>query len=157
MQHSIFSLLIGLLPLATIFQANPAFPQEVRFWQITQGIEPYKTRESIGAVVPNQPIQIRVVNKSEIEVDIITQLTLPPSNKRIAKPGTSVTFGRLHTSFLPPPIELSIFPRDNDIVLDDLNLVVRKNEIIVTVKAEKGVSGGLRNIRVNPSGKIYLF
>lgn len=157
MQRSIFSLLIGLLPLATIFQSHPVIPQEVKLLQITQGIEPYKTRESIGEVVPNQPIQIRVINKSQIEVDILTQLTLPPSNKRAAKPGKSVTFGRLHTNFLPPPIELSIFPRDNDIVLEDLNLVVEKNEIIVTVRAEKGVSGGLRNLRVNPSGKIYLF
>ncbi len=148
MQHFIFTFLVGLLPLATIFQANPA---------ITQGIEPDNTREAMGAVVPNQPIKIKVINKSEIEVDIISQLTLPPSNQRIAKPGTSVSFGRLHTNFLPPPIELSIFPKDNDIILEDLELVVKNNEIIVTVKAEQGVSGGLRNLRVNPSGKIYLF
>ena len=156
MNFSILAL-SGLLTVGLIPQVESATNQAPPILQLTQGIEPSEARVSIAKVDPKKPIQIRVINKSQIKADIVTQLMLPPSERRIVTPGGSVIFGRLHTNFLPPPLEFSIFPIDEDIILDDLELTVDNNEIVITVAGETGSSGGLRNIRVSQSGDIYLF
>lgn len=154
-----FSVLVlaGLLVIGTISQAEPAATQQSQSLQLSQAQEPPENRTPVAKIDPKQPIQIRVINKSEIDVDIVAELIQPPSDERIAAPGESVTFGRLHTSFLPLPIELAIFHKGQDIVLNNLELKVENNEIIITVAAETGVAGGLREIRVTQSGDIYLF
>ncbi len=169
MQRLILALIAGLLPLTLVFPAAGATPQEVKPkpMLITQGIEPSQTRKAIASVAPEQPIQIRVVNQSQLDVNIVAQLLKPPSEEREAAPQNSVRFGTLHTSYLPVPIELEIYFGSsqinmNDLAptqinLNDLELTVSNNEIIVTVAVKLGEGNNLRVIRVDDQGNIYLF
>ncbi|EDX85343.1 hypothetical protein S7335_3042 [Synechococcus sp. PCC 7335] len=157
--RGIFSL-SGLLALGTAFCTLPAIADSDFVMResllITQDAEPPENRPPVDSVVATAPIQLRVVNESTIDADISAALLDPPSDDRVAAPGESVTFGRLHTSFLPPPLELEIVAVDRDISLDNLTLAVEDNEIIITILAEPGVSGEARVIRVDEAGLVYI-
>ncbi|MEO0405734.1 MAG: hypothetical protein AAF289_00125 [Cyanobacteria bacterium P01_A01_bin.135] len=146
-------LLLTAAPISSQGVAELAAPID----PIAQTNEPATARPAIAAVDPNQPIQIRVVNQSDIDVNIASRLVQPASDERIAEPQGSVTFGRLHTSYLPVPIDLSIFARGNGISLENLQVAVVNNEIIITVAAAPGVAAESRAIRVDEAGNIYLY
>ncbi len=146
----------SILALSEPLTAKPKWVVAEQPMPIAQDAEPEDLRISIAEVDPEQPIQIRVVNESDIDVDIASALKIPPSDVRVAAPGESVTFGRLHTSFLPPPLELTLFVREIDIVLENIDVEVENNEIIISVKAQRGSAGTLRVIDVSESGNIYL-
>ena len=85
MQRPVLALIAGLLPLTLVFPADLPTLQEVKPkpMLITQGIEPPLTRKAIASVAPEQPIQIRVVNQSQLDVNIVAQLLKPPSEERV--------------------------------------------------------------------------
>ncbi|HSM82835.1 MAG TPA: hypothetical protein VLS96_14185 [Nodosilinea sp.] len=119
-------------------------------------VETTDSRSPVGTVDPDQPIQLEIVNVSRLDAAIGAVLVQPPSDERLAAPGETVTFGRLHTSFLPPPLELDIFASDPEVSLDGVTILVRDNRITVTVAAQAGVAGSTRSVRVNAAGEVFL-
>lgn len=156
------NLIAGLLvvtagSIAPSQAATETVAQPAQLPLIAQTTEPASVRPAIASVDPNQPIQIRVINQSAINVNIASQLMQPASDERVASPENSVTFGRLHTSYLPLPLDLSIFAMGNDVSLENLKVSVVDNEIIVTVAAVPGVTTEARAIVVDETGSIYLY
>ncbi len=111
-------------------------------------------RESIANINPNKPIRIRVVNQSN--VSILAVLAEPTSREHNVPPQKSVTFGTLHTSYLPPPVDLTVYTDVKEMNLRTQIKVVN-NELIVTVTAKPATYGITRSIYIDPKGAIYLY
>lgn len=111
-------------------------------------------RQSVTKIDPQKPIQITVKNQSGVA--IIVLLTEPASSERKVLPDQSTAFGRLHTSYLPLPIDLMTY---TDVPGKQLrgNLEVKENEILVTIKTAKTNNGQTKSVRVDEAGNIYLY
>lgn len=157
MKHSAL-VLLGLVTLGLVFQGQSAIAEhpEAASLPIAQLIR-VDASAPVGTLDPTLPIQIQVVNRSSIDVTIGAVLIQPPTDVRYAAPGEVVSFGRLHTSFLPPPLELEIYSRDPDISIEALTILVRDNEIIISAEAQPGSSDATRVVRVEETGETFLF
>ncbi len=116
-------------------------------------------RSAIAKVDPNKPIQIRVVSQTNVPVVAFVRSA---TGYRPVSPGQSVTFGRLHTSYLSFPIDLQVSlensPNPDNPIGVDLEVKTASNEIIVGVKTSKTNSGpSSRAIHVDNKGLIYLY
>ncbi|AKG21359.1 hypothetical protein [Calothrix sp. 336/3] len=111
-------------------------------------------RSPVAKINPKKPIQIRIVNQSK--VDILTLLTEPTSREQNVRPQKSVTFGRLHTNYLPPPIDLTVYTNVQETNLD-ARIKVIGNELIVTITAKPATYGMTRAVYVDEQGAIYLY
>ena len=154
MKFGIFAL-VGLTIVGVLTQNKPVTAQLSRYFLVAQGIEPFELRSLVATVDPNRPIQISVINQSELTVK--AQLMKPASEERDVPNQGSVTFGRLHTSYLPLPINLTVYPINTTNYTLNGDLEVVNNEIIVTVTKNTPETGpGIRSIRVDEAGNIYL-
>jgi hypothetical protein len=144
--------LAGLITMGAIAQSELTNAQQSEPVQETP--QQNDRRSPVAKINPNKPIQIRVVNQSN--VDILAVLAEPTSSERNVQPQQSVTFGRLHTSYLPPPIDLTVYTN-----VIEMNLRARikvvGNELIVTITAKPATYGITRSIYVNKEGVIYLY
>ncbi|MGQ9872256.1 hypothetical protein [Leptodesmis sp.] len=93
--------LAGLLTLSAVAttqlvvaQGNQSTPVE---------LQQNDRRPAIAKVNPNKPIQIRVI--SQTTVPVVASI-VPAVGDRPVAPGKSITFGRLHTSYLSLPMDL---------------------------------------------------
>ncbi|MCU0544226.1 MAG: hypothetical protein MUE44_18960 [Oscillatoriaceae cyanobacterium Prado104] len=111
-------------------------------------------RSPVAQINPSKPIQIRVANQSSVDIQVV--LVEPTSRERSVKPQQSVTFGALHTSYLPPPIDLTIYTNVKDTNLR-ADIAVVNNELIVTVTSKPGTYGLTRSLEVNSGGAIYIY
>lgn len=162
-------LLLGILTTSGWLLAEPMTVQAETLTKsalVAQAPPPETFRDPVAQVDPNEPIQIRVVNASEDDIDVGAFIRFPPTDTRIATPGESVTFGVLHTSFLPPPIDLQVYAVLPSTMIDDMTLdtdiVARNNEIIITVAVipitdDTETPEIRQGIRVTESGEVYLF
>jgi hypothetical protein len=116
-------------------------------------------RSAIAQINPRQPIQIRVV--SQTTVPILASL-VTVTDDRLVAPGKSVTFGRLHTSYLSLPIDLQVSlketPDPNNPVRVFLNVQTSGNEVIVNVRtALSGAGNASQAMNIDQKGGIYLY
>ncbi len=111
-------------------------------------------RQAVTKIDPKKPIQITVKNQSGVE--IIVLLTEPASSERKVLPDQSTSFGRLHTSYLPLPIDLMTYTNVQGMQLRG-NLEVKENEILVTIKTADTNNGQTKSVRVDEAGNIYLY
>ncbi|XGV97890.1 MAG: hypothetical protein ACAF41_02945 [Leptolyngbya sp. BL-A-14] len=115
-------------------------------------------RAAIAQINPQKPIQIRVISQTDVP---IVASTVQAGDRPIA-PGNSVTFGRLHTSYLTLPINLQVLLQDNPDPAKPtgvfLAVKTAGNEIIVSVKTSLTESGSSsRAINIDKRGFIYLY
>lgn len=153
---------ISLLMIA-IFTVSPFLAPEFAIAQQGQAKSVAQTQPSdpdrpVASVNPTQPLQIRVINQADSDVAVTSQLIQPASNEREVAPGSSVIFGRLHTSYLPLPLQLMLYVKSADIGLkSDVRVV--NNEMIVTVMAKPAASPavpGAQTVNVDATGNVYL-
>lgn len=116
-------------------------------------------RAAIARVNPKRPIQIRVI--SQTNVPLVTSVVAATRDRPLA-PGQSVTFGRLHTSYLNLPLNLQVTMQDNpdpkNPIGVSLEVKTAGNEIILSAKTSASESGpSSRAIRVDDQGLIYLY
>lgn len=159
--------LLGFLALSAPLFAEPSAVRAVPLEQapeLAQMLPPETFKDPVAQVDPDEPIQIRVINESDVDVGALVRF--PPTDTRIATPGESVTFGVLHTSFLPPPIDFQVYALIDNSMIDDLTLetdiVAENNAIIITTEVvpnlEATTAPGIRRgMRVTESGEVYLF
>ncbi|MEA5571942.1 hypothetical protein [Calothrix sp. UHCC 0171] len=145
---------VGLITMGVIAQSELTTAQQSE--QVPNTSQQQNDRRSpIAAKInPNKPIQIRVVNQSN--VNILAVLAEPTSRERNVIPQKSVTFGTLHTSYLPPPIDLTVYTDVKDTNLRAQVKVVR-NELIVTITGQPATFGITRSIYVDEKGSIYVY
>lgn len=145
--------LVSLILMGTIAPTICTMAQQS---ETVQGVPQQNDRRAPVAakVNPSKPIQIRVVNQSNVEIQAM--LAEPTSSERKVQPQQSITFGTLHTSFLPPPIDLTFYTNSKDTNLH-ARVTVVKNELIVTVTAKPGANGLTRSIHVNKTGAIFIY
>ncbi len=156
MKLGLFTLL-GLMMVGAIATTQLAMAQETQ----PTPVEPQQNdaRTAIGQINPKKPIQIRVV--SQTKAPVVVALGTVASD-RVLAPGTSVIFGRLHTSYLPLPLNLQVTLQDtpdpNNPV--SVNLVVKRsgNEIIVNVKTVlQGSGNSSQTLYVDEKGAIFVY
>jgi hypothetical protein len=116
-------------------------------------------RAAIAKISPNQPIQIRVINRTN--APIVTSIVSITDDRPVAS-GQSTTFGRLHTSYLPLPLNLQVSlqntPDPNKPVGVSLDVTTAGNEIIVGVKSSTTSSGNSsQTVDINAQGLIYIY
>lgn len=116
-------------------------------------------RPSIARINPQRPIQIRVVSRTNIPV--VASLGTAVGDRPVA-PGTSVTFGRLHTSYLSVPLDLQVTLQDssdpNNPIGVFLDVKTAGNEIIVNVKTAASSGGNTsQTVSIDQKGLIYVF
>lgn len=124
-------------------------------------IEPQQNdqRAAIARIDPQKPIQIRVVSRSNLPV--IASLGATIGDRPVA-PGKSVTFGRLHTSYLPLPLDLQVTLKDtpdpNNPLGVFLNIKTVGNEVVVEVKTAFSSQGNSsQTVTIDPKGAVYRF
>jgi hypothetical protein len=149
-------MLLGLITLGVAAQRHPAIADPVEPQTIAQFV-PVDASAPVGTLDPALPIQIRVVNRSGPDTVVGAVLLQPPTDTRLANPGEVVTFGTLHTSFLPPPLELEVSAKDAVINIEAVTILVRDNEIILSAEAQPGATETSRVVRVEESGEVFLF
>ncbi|CAA9588327.1 hypothetical protein AVDCRST_MAG81-4391 [uncultured Synechococcales cyanobacterium] len=115
-------------------------------------------RAAIARINPQKPIQIRVISQTDVPVVASTF----QASARLVAPGKSVTFGRLHTSYLSLPINLQVSLKNNPDPTQDIRVYAdvktSGNEIIVGVKtAQTGSGNSVEAINVDQQGLIYLY
>lgn len=110
--------------------------------------------DPVDSVVPDRPIQIEVVNAGG--VPITCRLTQPPTDDRRVVPGSSVTFGTTHTSYLPLPLNLLVSPEAQDIGLS-LYVTAEDNVVRVVVAQARSDVPGSTSVRIAPAGGIYVY
>ncbi|MCG9892999.1 MAG: hypothetical protein MH252_18240 [Thermosynechococcaceae cyanobacterium MS004] len=152
MKSSIVAL-ASLMTLGMIAGTTPILAQPS---EVAPGTPQQNDRRSpIAAKIdPSKPIQIRIVNQSSVE--ILAVLAEPTSRERKVLPQQSVTFGSLKSSFLPPPIDLTVYTNVNDTNLR-ARVTVVNNELIVTVTSRPGAFGITRSLEVDAKGAIYVY
>lgn len=116
-------------------------------------------RSAVAKINPQRPIQIRVV--SQTNVPVVASLAQAASDRPVL-PGKSVTFGRLHTSYLTLPIDMQVSlqstPDPDKPTRVFLDIKTVGNEIIVTVRTSPtGVGNSSQTINVDEKGLIYLY
>jgi hypothetical protein len=124
-------------------------------------VEPQQNdrRTAIAKINPKRPIQIRVVSQTALPV--VASL-IPAVGDRPVAPGNSVTFGRLHTSYLTLPIDLQVSLKETP-DLDKpigvyLDIKTLGNEIIISVKTSPtGTGNTSQSINVDQQGSIYRY
>jgi hypothetical protein len=62
-------------------------------------------RPPIAKVNPTKPIQVRVISQTNVPV---VARVVAKTDDRLVAPGQSVTFGRLHTNYLPLPFNIQV-------------------------------------------------
>jgi hypothetical protein len=117
------------------------------------------SRAAIGRINPQKPVQIRVI--SGMTVPVVASLVALTDDRPIA-PGQSVIFGRLHTSYLPLPMNLQVSLQETPDPAKPTKMFVdvktSGNEIIVNVTtALTGSGNASQAINVNEKGAIYLY
>lgn len=135
-------------------------------WVEAQGtapsqVEPQQNdrRPAIARVNPKKPIQIRVVSQTNVPV---VASTIAANGDRVVAPGKTVMFGRLHTSYLPLPLDLQITLQDTPDPEKPLriflNVQTAGNEVIVNVRTGfTGVGNSSQAISIDETGAIYVF
>jgi hypothetical protein len=131
-------------------QQNPLAPRE------TQRND---RRASIARINPNRPIQIRVISQTNVPV---VASVIPEVGDRVVAPGKSVTFGRLHTSYLVLPMDLQVSlersPDPNRPLRLFLDVKTSGNEIIVGVRTSlTGAGNSSQTVDVDAQGLVYLY
>ena len=152
-----YRLILAILTCGILFPPDLGLAQTDQLGQVapTQSSE---DPSPVAAVDPARPIQIRVLNRSDSTVEVVSQLIQPTSNERKVGPGRSVIFGRLHTSYLPLPLEMMMYVKADNIGLD-LEVRVENNEIILVTTAKPTADSsmpGSQSISVDAAGDIYL-
>jgi hypothetical protein len=139
---------ITSLPNSVESQTTESVPKSIAQPQLND------RRLPIAKINPNKPIQIRVMNSSKGDIQIA--LAEPASEEVTVKPEKFVTFGRLNKSFLPLPINLTIY---TNVKNTNLNAAIRveNNELIVTITSKTNVFGASREVNVNKKGNIFLY
>lgn len=124
-------------------------------------VEPQQNdrRPAIAKVNPQKPIQIRVISRTQ---EPVVASVIPVVGDRPVAPGKSVTFGRLHTSYLPLPMNVQVSLQNdvdpNQPVSVYLDVKTAGNEIIVGVRtAVAGTGNTSQTVNVSPQGLIYVF
>lgn len=107
-----------------------------------------------ASIDPDRPIQIEVVNAGGAAV--ISRLTQPSSDDRRVAPGSSVTFGTTHTSYLPLPLNLLVAPEAENIGLS-LYVTAENNVVRVVVAAARSDIPGSTSVRIAPDGGVYVY
>jgi hypothetical protein len=116
-------------------------------------------RPAIAKVNPQKPIQIRVISRTK---EPVVASVIPVVGDRPVAPGKSVTFGRLHTSYLPLPMDLQV-SLQNDVdpnkpISVYLDVKTVGNEIVVGVRtAASGTGNTSQTVNVNSQGLVYVF
>lgn len=116
-------------------------------------------RAAVARINPKQPIQIRVV--SQTTVPVVASLGSAAGDRPVA-PGKSITFGRLHTSYLLLPLNLQVSlqetPNPDQPIRLYLDVRTASNEIIVGVKtASTGAGNSSQTINVDDKGAIFVY
>jgi len=116
-------------------------------------------RPPIARVNPKKPIQIRVVSQAKVPV---VASTIAAAGDRVIAPGKTTTFGRLHTSYLPLPLDLQITlqetPDPNNPLRVYLDVKTGGNEIIVTVRTRfGGIGNSSQAVNIDEKGAIYIY
>jgi hypothetical protein len=151
--------LAGLMVMGTvgaIASTNHVTAQEAQ--PVTGTPQQNDRRAAVAQLNPQKPIQIRVI--SQTNVPIVASLF--QAGDRAIAPGKSVTFGRLHTSYLTLPINLQVLLQDNPDPAKPtgvfLAVKTAGNEVIVSVKTSLTESGtSSRAINIDKQGFIYLY
>jgi len=110
--------------------------------------------DPVALVNPEQPIQIEVVNAGS--APITCQLTQPPTDNRRVIPGSNVTFGTTHTSYLPLPVNLLVSPEEQNVGLG-LAVTVSENVVKVVVDEARSDIPGSTSMRISLDGGIYVY
>ena len=143
--------LSGLLGLGAIAQSNSMMAQQVYLSQKVP--QTNDMRKPISQIDPNKPLQIRVVNKSSVNIKALIKGV---TTERMATRESSVTFGRLHTSYLTLPISLIVYTdTKNTNLMPEITVV--NNELIVTFTSKTDFSGITSSVYVNDKGEVLLF
>lgn len=153
---------LGLVALAGLMTIGVATTSQMVMAQGNQPapVEPQQNdrRPAIAKVNPNKPIQIRVI--SQTTVPVVASM-VPAVGDRPVAPGKSVTFGRLHTSYLSLPIDLQVSlaktPDPAKPISVFLNVKTAGNEIIVGVKTSPTSGNSAQTMNVDQKGWIYLY
>ncbi len=146
--------------LGTVAMGVVALKQSVIAYPTNQPTQiAQDTREPIGSIRPDQPIQIRVVSRTD--VPLIATLVEPAVGDRPVAPQQSVTFGRLHTSYLSLPIEMTVYVEEQGIDVF-FEVSTSGNEIIVDVTTvveteDEQPGNSTQSIQVDKQGLIYLY
>lgn len=148
--------LVSLVIMSAIATTQPVMTQES-----PASVEPQQNdrRSAIARINPKKPIQIRVISQTNVPV---TASLGTAAGDRPVTPGKSVTFGRLHTSYLPLPLDLQVTlqetPDPNNPVKVYLDVKTLGNEIIIGVKTSSTGSGNSSQaVNIDPKGLIYLY
>ncbi|MGI0488055.1 hypothetical protein ACN4EK_21660 [Pantanalinema rosaneae CENA516] len=147
----------GLMAMFVITTSQYAIAQENQSTPVSP--QQNDQRSAVAKINPQRPIQIRVV--SQTSVPIVASLTQAASDRPVL-PGKSVTFGRLHTSYLTLPIDMQVSlqttPDPDKPTRVFLDIKSAGNEIIVTVRTSPtGVGNSSQTINVDEKGLIYLY
>lgn len=110
-------------------------------------------RESVASIDPTQPIQIRVV--SQTDTPVIATLVEPAVGDRPIPPRQSVTFGRLHTSYLPLPIDMTAYVEVPETRLY-IAVTTSGNEIIINVTTASTTNDTHTESLGNPTQSMYV-
>ncbi|GAB4337941.1 MAG: hypothetical protein OHK0047_27910 [Leptolyngbyaceae cyanobacterium] len=153
---------LGLVALAGLMTIGAAATSQMVMAQGNQPapVEPQQNdrRPAIAKVNPNKPIQIRVI--SQTTVPVVASM-VPAVGDRPVAPGKSVTFGRLHTSYLSLPIDLQVSlaktPDPAKPISVFLNVKTAGNEIIVGVTTSPTSGNSAQTMNVDQKGWIYLY
>lgn len=148
--------LAGLLTLSAVATTQLVVAQGNQ----STPVEPQQNdrRPAIAKVNPNKPIQIRVI--SQTTVPVVASI-VPAVGDRPVAPGKSITFGRLHTSYLSLPMDLQVSlaktPDPTKPIGVSLDVKTSSNEIIVGVKTSTKSGNSAQTINVDQKGLIYLY
>ncbi|GAB4374872.1 MAG: hypothetical protein Kow00121_19880 [Elainellaceae cyanobacterium] len=108
----------------------------------------------VARVNPDRPIQIRVENATSIPIR--SRLTQPASAERTIAAGDSTSFGSTTTSYLPLPINLLVYPEQNNVGLA-LYVDTEENLVRVVIAAAASDTPGSTSMRIAPTGGIYIY
>lgn len=154
-RHRMQQLVLSWAGLCLLGAVTTVIPTMAQPSETLPGVPQQNDRRSpISKIDPSKPIRLRIVNQSSVEV--LAVLAEPTSRERKVLPQQSVTFGTLQKSFLPPPIDLTVYTNAKDTNLR-AKISVVSNELIVTVTSKPGTYGLTRSIAVDKSGSIYLY
>ena len=157
--------LAGLMTMGTILttttqlRATPQFVMAQANQPASAEPQQNDRRPAIAKINPNQPIQIRVISRTNVPV---VASVVPAAGDRLVAPGSSVTFGRLHTSHLSLPLDLQVFLQKSPDPAKPIGLFLdvktAGNEIIVGVRTSlTGNGNSSQTIDIDKRGFIYLY
>lgn len=149
--------LAGLTVMGAVAAANLALAQENQ----PTPVEPQQNdrRAAIARVNPKKPIQIRVTSRTNVPV---VATVLPAAGDRPVPPGKTVTFGRLHTSYLSLPMDLQVSlqetPDSDNPIRVYLQVKAVGNEILIEVRtALTGVGNSSQTVDVDAKGAVSVY